>query len=103
MDSPSSISLIAYLISGKLHCSYTWTSISAQKNGPIFQTREYSQYRVHCVGHFGGPGRWSAFDVISAVELNSPQHPKYEVELNLSFQQSGALMTEPQIIMGLFL
>ena len=35
----------------------TWTSKSAENDGPISQTREYGQYRVHSFGgHFGGPG-----------------------------------------------
>ena len=34
----------------------TWTSKSAQNNGPKSQSREYSQYRVHYFGHFCGPG-----------------------------------------------
>ena len=35
----------------------TWTSKRTQNNGPISQNREYSQYRVHYLGPFGGPGR----------------------------------------------
>ena len=38
-----------------IHLS-TWTSKKAQNNGPIFQNREYRKYRVHYLGHFGGPG-----------------------------------------------
>ena len=35
--------MIGYDVSG------TWTSKSAQNNGPIFQNKEYRQYRVHCI------------------------------------------------------
>ena len=35
----------------------TWTSKRAQNNGPISRNREYGQYRVHHIGHFGGPGK----------------------------------------------
>ena len=34
------------------HQDSTWTSKSAQNNGPISQNREYRQYRVHSFGHF---------------------------------------------------
>ena len=36
----------------------TWTSKRAQNSGPISQNREYTQYRVHYFGHFGGPGTY---------------------------------------------
>ena len=41
-----------------------WTSKGAQNHGPISQNREHRQYRVHGIGHFGGPGgpsflRWA--------------------------------------------
>ena len=34
----------------------SWTSKRAQNNGPISQNGDYRQYRVHYIGHFGGPG-----------------------------------------------
>ena len=34
----------------------TWISQKAQNNGPKSQNRDCGQYRVHCFGHFGGPG-----------------------------------------------
>ena len=67
-----SLSLLFILrIPDTINGGATWTSKSAQNNGPISQNREYRQYRVYYFGHSGGPGRFVALQGHAGIQSST--------------------------------